>query len=106
MWNRRGRFVFTSSTAVYADPSTASEVCTEGSPLKSPLSEHPRAAKLLACEEVCTQAGGTVVRLAGLYHAGRGAHSHFLKQGTLDSNGAALVRPSPMQKGRGRNGVC
>jgi nucleoside-diphosphate-sugar epimerase len=93
MWNRKGRFVFTSSTAVYADPTDAdAEVCTEGSPLKAPLEDHPRAAKLLACEEACTACGGSVVRLAGLYHPGRGAHAYFLKQGTMDSNGEALVR--------------
>ena len=94
MWNRKGRFVFTSSTAVYADPLSPeeAEVCTEGSPLKAPLEDHPRAAKLLACEQACMGCGGSVVRLAGLYHPDRGAHSYFLKQGTMDSNGAALVR--------------
>lgn len=29
------------------------------------------------------QAGGTVIRYVGLYHATRGAHAHFLKMGTV-----------------------
>jgi len=35
--------------------------------------------------------GGTVLRLAGLYHSTRGAHSHFLDKGSVPSWGGGLV---------------
>jgi hypothetical protein len=37
------------------------------------------------------QAGGNVVRLVGLYHAHRGAHTFFLKQGTVARPGDNIV---------------
>jgi len=39
----------------------------------------PRTDTLLAAEDAVLGAGGCVLRLAGLYHASRGAHSFFLK---------------------------
>jgi len=88
MWNRRGRFLFTSSSAVYGD--TLTEVVTEGSALKDPL-ENPRVVKLLEAEAAVQRIGGTIVRLSGLYHETRGAHAYFLKQGTSPSFGGSLV---------------
>jgi hypothetical protein len=37
------------------------------------------------------QAGGNVVRLVGLYHAQRGAHTYFLKVGTVQRPGDYVV---------------
>ena len=88
MWNRRGRFVFTSSSAVYEDGLAAPTI--ETSPLKD-ASNNPRVAKLLNAETCVREIGGTVVRLAGLYHELRGAHMFFLKQGTSTSYGNSLV---------------
>jgi len=60
-WNRRGRFVFTSSTAVFAE--------AEGGEVRedSPTAEGERAERLLQVETEVSGAGGSVVRLAGLY---------------------------------------
>ena len=69
-----GRFVFTSSAAVYAEDQGG--VVTEN----SPLTNTPRTAPLLAAELKVLQAGGTVVRLAGLYLEDRGAHNYWLNQ--------------------------
>lgn len=88
MWNRRGRLVFTSSSAVYGD--TLTEVVTEGSALKDPV-DNPRAARLLAAEAAVLSVGGSVVRLSGLYHETRGAHAYFLRQGTSPGYGGGLV---------------
>jgi nucleoside-diphosphate-sugar epimerase len=73
MWSgQQGRFVFTSSAGVFAEENGG--VVTEG----SAVSDSPRAAKLLAAERLVTEAGGAVVRLAGLYLLERGAHNAYL----------------------------
>ena len=69
-----GGLVFTSSGSVYSEDDGG--VVDESSPLTSA----PRAARLLSAEEKTLSAGGSVVRLAGLYSATRGAHSYWLKQ--------------------------
>lgn len=69
-------FLFTGSAGVLAvdDGGPADE----GSPTV-PLGAAPRTDTLLEAESVVLAAGGCVLRLAGLYHATRGAHSFFLK---------------------------
>jgi nucleoside-diphosphate-sugar epimerase len=67
-----GRFVFTSSAGVYAEDGGGT--VTED----SPTADTPRAQKLLSAERAVLQAGGCVVRLAGLYLLERGAHNAWL----------------------------
>ena len=78
LWNKQGRLVMTSSTAVYAE--SAGGECTED----APLSTAPRAQPLLAAEKRIRSAGGIVVRLAGLYDFARGPHRVYLRRGTSD----------------------
>jgi len=79
-----GRMVFTSSSGVFAE--TEGKKVDEDSVVDS---ESPRVAKLLAAEREVLCAGGSVVRLAGLYSIDRGAHSFWIKNGkcTGASNG-------------------
>ena len=50
-----------------------------------------RRRRLLAAESAVLGAGGCVVRLAGLYHARRGAHTFFLKAGRVERWGGYTV---------------
>lgn len=86
-WDGTGSFVFTSSAAVYSvdDGSPANE----DTPLVPRGNE--RTDKLLLAEQAVLDAGGCVVRLVGLYHRTRGAHTFFLKQGKVDRWGGYLV---------------
>ncbi len=74
LWNRAGRLVMSSSTAVYAE--SEGNLCTES----SPLAENDRARRLLANEAVVLDAGGVVIRLAGLYDEERGPHRVYLRK--------------------------
>ncbi len=87
-WDGSGAFVFTSSTAVYAGKD--GEPCDESTP-QFEIGESPRADRLLKAEAAVLAAGGSVVRLAGLYHSQRGAHMYFLKTPSLASNADGLV---------------
>ena len=87
-WNKEGAFVFTSSSAVYANE--AGEACDETSKVYE-VGESPRVDRLLLAERAVLDAGGLVCRLAGLYHSERGAHKYFLKAPSLDSRADALV---------------
>lgn len=87
-WDGKGCFVFTSSSAVYANE--AGEGCDEDSPVYE-IGTNPRVDRLLKAEKVVLDAGGSVCRLAGLYHSERGAHKYFLKTPKLDSRADALV---------------
>lgn len=80
-----GRFVFTSSAGVYAedDGGTVTE--------SSPVGDSPRSAKLLSAEKVVLDAGGTVVRLAGLYLIDRGAHNYWLSQKEIAQRPDGLI---------------
>ena len=80
-----GNFVFTSSGGVYAEDSGG--VVDEG----SAVSDSERARKLLAAEGATLERGGSVVRLAGLYTATRGAHSYWFTQDEVASDGASIV---------------
>ena len=76
-WDKKapgGRFVFTSSAGVYAEQDGG--VVNEDSPVGS----GPRSERLLAAENAVLAAGGSVVRLAGLYLEDRGAHNYWLTQ--------------------------
>ncbi|EYU43894.1 hypothetical protein MIMGU_mgv1a010503mg [Erythranthe guttata] len=63
-WNGEGSFVFTSSSAPYDCFDNGS--CDENTPVV-PIGRSPRTDKLLTSENVVLEAGGCVVRLAGLY---------------------------------------
>jgi hypothetical protein len=73
LWSRTARLVMVSSTAVYAEENGG--ICTEDSALGST----PRAQCLLDAERRVWQAGGIVVRMAGLYHRHRGPHIVYLR---------------------------
>jgi len=81
-----GSFVFTSSMSVCAvdDGSQVTEECPLV-PLGGPQD------KLLLAEQAVLKGGGNVVRLVGLYHAQRGAHTYFLKVGQVPRPGDNLV---------------
>lgn len=83
--NEAGTCVFTSSGAVYAEESGG--VVNEG----SALTDTPRAMRLLNAESSVLERGGCVIRLAGLYTRERGAHSFWLKQTELSSDGSGIV---------------
>ncbi|CAM9174545.1 unnamed protein product [Discosporangium mesarthrocarpum] len=85
VWDGEGTFVFTSSSGIYAenDGGTVTE--------QSPLSDSPRAAKLRGAELACTQAGGCVVRLAGLFSLERGPHNFWLGKEEVTSSPDGLI---------------
>jgi nucleoside-diphosphate-sugar epimerase len=68
-----GRWVFTSSGAVYGD--TPHDVVTEATPPVDRTSA--RQERLLRAEAVVRQAGGCCLRLAGLYNLHRGPHHYY-----------------------------
>ncbi|KAM7257074.1 hypothetical protein ACFE04_012815 [Oxalis oulophora] len=87
-WNGEGSFLFTSSSAPYDCNDNGS--CDEDTPVV-PIGRSPRTDTLLKAEQVVLEAGGCVVRLAGLYISfstvefpDRGAHYYWLKKGTVD----------------------
>ncbi|XP_066161234.1 uncharacterized protein [Oryza sativa Japonica Group] len=81
-WTGEGSFVFTSSTALY--DCSDNELCNEDCP-SVPIGRSPRTDVLLKAENVVLEAGGCVLRLAGLYKIDRGAHFFWLRKGTLDT---------------------
>mmetsp|Transcript_54036 Transcript_54036/g.124404 ORF Transcript_54036/g.124404 Transcript_54036/m.124404 type:complete len:332 (-) Transcript_54036:122-1117(-) len=78
-------FVFTSSAGVFAEQDGG--VVTE----TSPVGTGARIERLLMAEERVREAGGTVLRLAGLYTYERGAHSAFFRKETLESSASGLI---------------
>lgn len=80
-----GRFVFTSSAGVYAEDAGGVVVET------SPVADTPRAAKLLSAEREVLAAGGTVLRLAGLYLIDRGAHNFWLSKEEVAQRADGLI---------------
>jgi len=74
VWSGDGNFVFTSSTAVYAEAEGNS--CTE----ESPLATSERALPLLESEQIVRNSHGIAVRLAGLYDRERGPHRVYLRK--------------------------
>lgn len=81
-WNGEGVFLFTSSSAVYDCMDNGD--CDEDTPIVS-LGRSPRTDVLLRAEREVLQAGGTVVRLAGLYTKERGPHAYWAKKGIVDA---------------------
>ncbi|KAL1543134.1 hypothetical protein AAHA92_20146 [Salvia divinorum] len=84
-WNGEGCFLFTSSSAPY--DCNDNGYCDEDTPVV-PIGRSPRTDNLLRSEKVVLEAGGCVVRLAGLYisfpSVDRGAHTYWLEKGTLE----------------------
>ncbi|CAM9984036.1 unnamed protein product, partial [Phaeothamnion confervicola] len=78
LWDGTGNLVFTSSGGIYQE-TDGSAPTTED----SPVSDSPRATKLLDSEAACRRAGGCVIRLAGLYSLERGPHSFWLARGEV-----------------------
>jgi len=80
-----GRFVFTSSGGIYAEQDGG--VVDES----SLVADGPRAKKLVDCEKLVLEGGGTVLRLAGLYSLERGAHNYWLSQEKVDGRPDGLI---------------
>lgn len=87
-WSGAGGFVFTSSASVVAvdDGGPADE----SSPTV-PLGASDKTDRLLQAEAAVRDAGGCVVRLVGLYHAARGAHTYFARVGDVPRWGGATL---------------
>lgn len=79
LWSQEGTLLFTSSSAVYTDQQGL--LYTEDSPTVAP--GNPRVDRLLNAEAAVMDAGGSIVRLAGLYTSQRGAHTYYLKAGSV-----------------------
>eukprot|EP00898_Chlorokybus_atmophyticus_P001899 jgi/Chlat1/270/Chrsp1S03156 len=75
LFDGQGSLLFTSSSAVYA--ADDGELCDEVSGKVVEKGASDRVDRLLNCEEVVLQAGGTV------HTAERGAHTYFLKAGQV-----------------------
>ncbi len=109
--NRHSGFCFTSSSAVFPD-----NIDCDDDTATLNLGKNPRADRLLNAENVVFEHENrkkeneirdnnereegkdkyyknraAVLRLAGLYHSSRGAHTYFIKAGTIDSRPDALV---------------
>mmetsp|Transcript_1570 Transcript_1570/g.2379 ORF Transcript_1570/g.2379 Transcript_1570/m.2379 type:complete len:341 (+) Transcript_1570:63-1085(+) len=87
LWNGEGTLLFTSSIGVYPQEDVTS---SEDSPTCDPV-KNPRAGGILRAEEATLRAGGSVVRLAGLYTATRGPQSYWLKIGEVPSDPLGLI---------------
>ncbi|KAL6581867.1 hypothetical protein OROMI_005881 [Orobanche minor] len=70
------------SAPPYGNPDYSGEVSSD-TPVV-PIGRSPRTDNLLKAEKVVLEAGGCVVRLAGLYKVDRGAHTYWLEKGTHD----------------------
>lgn len=88
LWDGTGAFVFTSSAGLYTVDDGSP--CDENGPVAA-LGSSPRTDALLNAERAVLEAGGCVVRLVGLYHRTRGAHTFFLKMGTVERWGGYTV---------------
>lgn len=90
--NFGGNFVFTSSAGVYA---VKEGICFENSELEDITTGSARIKRLFAAEKAATDAGGCVIRLSGLYHRDRGAHTYYLKGmrdgGTVEASKQTLL---------------
>ncbi|KAF5203690.1 NAD(P)-binding Rossmann-fold superfamily protein [Thalictrum thalictroides] len=92
-WDGKGSFIFTSSSAPYDCYDNGP--CDEDSPVV-PVGRSPRTDVLLKAEKEVLEAGGSVLRLAGLYisflrcfslklQLDRGAHSYWLEKGIVEA---------------------
>lgn len=89
LWDGTGSFVFTSSMSVCA-VDDGGRVTDEQCPLV-PMGAGPSTDRLLGAEQAVLQAGGNVLRLVGLYHKTRGAHTFFMKAGEVARPGGYVV---------------
>jgi len=89
LWDGTGSFVFTSSMSVCA-AEDGSEVSETRCPIV-PQGKSPSTDRLLLAERAALDAGGNVVRLVGLYHAQRGPHTFFIRQGEVARYGGYTV---------------
>lgn len=89
LWDGTGSFVFSSSMSV-CSTDDGGAVTEDSCPLVA-KGAGPSTDKLLGAEEAVLAAGGNVLRLVGLYHAQRGAHTFFIKQGSVARPGAYVV---------------
>ncbi|KAI8465729.1 MAG: hypothetical protein J3K34DRAFT_525149 [Monoraphidium minutum] len=89
LWDGSGSFVFTSSMSVCA-AEDGSEVSEDRCPLV-PEGKAPGTDRLLGAERAALSAGGNVLRLVGLYHAQRGPHTFFIRQGEVARYGGYTV---------------
>lgn len=85
LWNKKGSFVFVSSTAVYAEEQGG--LVTE----TSALATTDRARLLLEAEAVVLKGGASVVRLAGLYDETSGPHLVYLQTKSSPLRGDGLI---------------
>lgn len=88
LWDGTGNFLFTSSASVFNVDDGSH--CNEDTPI-APLGKSERLDALLLAEKTVLNARGCVLRLAGLYHKTRGAHSFFLKQGEVNRWGGYTI---------------
>lgn len=84
--NGGGAFVFTSSGGIYGPGDSTLVTVTEDSPIPDPVG-NPRSERLQSAESVVKEAGGTSLRLAGLYTLERGAHNFWLVGGKTEVGG-------------------
>ncbi|GLI63574.1 hypothetical protein VaNZ11_006574 [Volvox africanus] len=89
LWDGTGSFLFTSSMSVCSEDG-GGEVTDEKCPLLM-LGAGPSTDRLLGAEAATLEAGGNVLRLVGLYHTNRGAHTYFIKVGTVPRPGGYVV---------------
>lgn len=87
-WSGEGSFLFTSSTALY--DCSDNRMCNEDCP-SVPIGRSPRTDVLLKVENIVLEAGGCVLRLAGLYKVDRGAHTFWLRKGICDTQPNHIV---------------
>lgn len=85
LWSGKGGFVFTSSGGVFAEDNGGTVDET------APLSTNPRMNKILEAERVVAAAGGTVMRLAGLYTQTRGPHTFWLTKGEVGATEEGII---------------
>ncbi|GAB5030798.1 rossmann-fold nad binding domain-containing protein [Nannochloropsis oceanica] len=85
LWSGKGGFVFTSSGGVFAEDNGGTVDET------APLSTNPRMSKILEAERVVAAAGGTVMRLAGLYTQTRGPHTFWLSKGEVGATEQGII---------------
>ncbi|CAM8988297.1 unnamed protein product [Rhodiola kirilowii] len=82
-WSGEGSLLFTSSSAPYDCDNNGT--CDEDSAVV-PIGRSPKTDVLLKAERIVVEAGGCVLRLAGLYKEDRGAHTYWLKKGTVEAS--------------------
>ncbi|KAJ8900842.1 hypothetical protein NDN08_000141 [Rhodosorus marinus] len=86
-WTGEGAMVFTSATSVYGD--AAFEIVNEDTPTIDSGTEKQQ--RLLKAEASVIEAGGTVLRLAGLYDRRVGPHNYWLRSPEIKGNPDTLI---------------